>query len=158
MCGRGFGWGNGRGLVGCDWISHHVPIAFSFPEILHATPVSTNTVLIQSLMYLRWCTYEYFCLPVDYHRLSTHFDFHWQYSSQERPTNILATLPLVPLCTDGGKVVSTLIILTDIARSTPQHGHQVMCIKWNKPLATYNIHRVRVGLAARSVVYTRIYN
>ena len=42
MCGRGFGWGNGRGLVGCDWISHHIPIAFSFPEILHATRVSTT--------------------------------------------------------------------------------------------------------------------
>ena len=53
MCGRGFGWGNGRGLVGCDWISHHAAIAFSFPEILHATPVSTNTVFIQSLMHLR---------------------------------------------------------------------------------------------------------
>ena len=105
-----------------------------------------------------WCSYEYFCPPVDYHHLSTRFDFHWKYSSQERPTNILATLPLLPLCTDGGKVVSTLIILTDIARSTPQHGHQVMCIKWNKPLDTYSIHRVRVGLAARSVVYTRIYN
>ena len=88
-----------------------------------------------------WCSYEYFCPPVDYHHLSTRFDFHWQYSSQERPTNILATLPLLPLCTDGGKVVSTLIILTDIARSTPQHGHQVMCIKWNKPLDTYSIHR-----------------
>ena len=52
ICGRGFGWGNGRGLVGCDGISHHIPIAFSFPEILHATGVSTNTVLIQSLMHL----------------------------------------------------------------------------------------------------------
>ena len=53
ICGRGFGRGNGRGLVGCDGISHHIPIAFSFPEILHATRVSTNTVLIQSLMHLR---------------------------------------------------------------------------------------------------------
>jgi len=53
MCGRGFGCGNWRGLVRCDWISHHIPIAFSFPEILHATRVSTNTVLIQSLMHLR---------------------------------------------------------------------------------------------------------
>jgi len=52
ICGCGFGWGNGRGLVGCDGISHHIPIAFSFPEILHATGVSTNTVLIQSLMRL----------------------------------------------------------------------------------------------------------
>ena len=52
MCGRCFGWGNGRGLVGCDDISHHIPIAFSFPEILHATGVSTNTVLIQSLKHL----------------------------------------------------------------------------------------------------------
>ena len=42
MCGRGFGCGNGRGLVGCDWISHHILIAFSFPEILHATRVSTT--------------------------------------------------------------------------------------------------------------------
>jgi len=32
--GRGFGWGNGRGLVGCDGILHHIPIAFSFPEII----------------------------------------------------------------------------------------------------------------------------
>ena len=53
MCGRGFGWGNGWGLVGCDWISHRIPIAFSYPEILHAIRVSTNTVLIQSLMHLR---------------------------------------------------------------------------------------------------------
>ena len=51
MSGRGFGWGNGHGLVGCDWISHHIPIAFSYPEILHAIRVSTNTVLIQSLMH-----------------------------------------------------------------------------------------------------------
>ena len=49
ICGCGFGWGNGHGLVGCDGISHHIPIAFSFPEILHATRVGTNTVLIQSL-------------------------------------------------------------------------------------------------------------
>ena len=56
MCGRGFGWGNGRGLAGCDWISHHIPIAFSFHEILHASHVSTNTVLIQSLMHLRAST------------------------------------------------------------------------------------------------------
>ena len=34
ICGRGFWWGNGRGLVGCDWISRHIPIAFSFPAIL----------------------------------------------------------------------------------------------------------------------------
>ena len=33
-----FGWGSG--LVGCDWISHHIPIAFTFPELLHATCVS----------------------------------------------------------------------------------------------------------------------
>ena len=52
ICGRGFGWGR-HGLVGCYGISHHIPIAFSFPEILHATHVSTNTVLIQSLMHLR---------------------------------------------------------------------------------------------------------
>ena len=52
MSGRGFGWGNGRVLVGCDWISHYIPIAFSYPEILHATRVSTNTVLIQFLMHL----------------------------------------------------------------------------------------------------------
>ena len=60
FCGRGFGWGNGRGLVGCDGISHHIPIAFSFPEILHATRVSTSTVLIQSLMHLSttWMTME----------------------------------------------------------------------------------------------------
>ena len=51
-CGRGFGWGNGRGQVGWDWISHHIPITFSFPEILHATCVSTNTVPIKSLMHL----------------------------------------------------------------------------------------------------------
>jgi len=49
-CGRGFGWGNGRGLVGCDWISHHIPIAFPFPEILHATCVSTNTVPIYPVL------------------------------------------------------------------------------------------------------------
>jgi len=50
MCGRGFGWGNGRGLLGCDWISPYIPIAFSFPEILHATRVSTTQCLyIQSL-------------------------------------------------------------------------------------------------------------
>jgi len=38
------------GLVGCHWISHHIPISFSFPEILHiyTTCISTNTVLIQS--------------------------------------------------------------------------------------------------------------
>ena len=51
-CGRGFGWGNGRGLVGCDGLPHNIPIALSFPEILHATGVSTNTVLIQSLKHL----------------------------------------------------------------------------------------------------------
>ena len=56
MCGRGFGRGNGRGLVGCDGISHHIPIAFSFPEILHAIHVSTSTVLIQSLMHLSECS------------------------------------------------------------------------------------------------------
>jgi len=55
MSGCGFGWGSGRGLVGCDWISHHIPIAFSYPEILHAAHVSTNTVLIQSLMHLSSC-------------------------------------------------------------------------------------------------------
>ena len=38
---------------GMDGISHHIPTAFSFPEILHATGVSTSTVLIQSLMHLR---------------------------------------------------------------------------------------------------------
>jgi len=52
MSGHGFGWGNRRGLVGCDWISHHIPIAFNYPERLHAIGVSTNTVLIQSLMHL----------------------------------------------------------------------------------------------------------
>ena len=25
MCGHGFVWGNGHGLVGCDWISHCTP-------------------------------------------------------------------------------------------------------------------------------------
>jgi len=52
MCGHGFGWGNGHDLVGCDGISHYIYPVFSFPEILHATHVSTNTVLIQSLMHL----------------------------------------------------------------------------------------------------------
>jgi len=52
MGGHSFGWGNGHDLVGCDGISHHIPIAFFFSEILHATHVSNNTVLIQSLMHL----------------------------------------------------------------------------------------------------------
>ena len=34
-----------------DITPYSLPIAFSFPEILHATRVSTNTVLIQSLMH-----------------------------------------------------------------------------------------------------------
>ena len=44
----------------CAWpggISHHIPIAFSCPEILHATHVSTNTVLIQSIMHLSVSNY-----------------------------------------------------------------------------------------------------
>jgi len=48
MRGRGFGWGSGHGLVGCDGISHHIPIAFSFPEILHAH-VQYTTPLYMSL-------------------------------------------------------------------------------------------------------------
>ena len=72
ICGRGFGWGNGRGLVRCDWISHHIPISFSFPEILHATCVSTNTVLIQALMHLRWLMHGSLChQPIMKHYQST---------------------------------------------------------------------------------------
>ena len=48
-CRRDFRWGNGRGLMGCDWISHYIPLSFSFPEILY---VSIITELIQSLMHL----------------------------------------------------------------------------------------------------------
>ena len=33
-CGHGFGWGNGQGLVRCNWISHHVPIPFPFLLVL----------------------------------------------------------------------------------------------------------------------------
>ena len=40
------------GVAWWDVISYHISVAFSFPEILHATRVSTNTVLIQSLMHL----------------------------------------------------------------------------------------------------------
>jgi len=54
----------GRGLVGCDGISHHIPIAFSFPEILHATRVSTSTVLIQSLMHLHVLQVDDICNDV----------------------------------------------------------------------------------------------
>ena len=72
----GFGWGNGRGLVGCDWISHHIPIAYSFPEILHATRVSTTQCFIQSLMHLsasilrispfRWLLSALICLVAEW--------------------------------------------------------------------------------------------
>jgi len=34
-CGRGFGWGNGCGLLRSDQVSHRKPISFFFPEILH---------------------------------------------------------------------------------------------------------------------------
>ena len=76
-CRCDFGCGNWRGLVGCDWISQYIPISFSFLEILYATCVSTDTVLIQSLMHLsstcvvlwalicNWLTYlqwKYLCL------------------------------------------------------------------------------------------------
>ena len=49
----GVALGGEMGVAWWDVISHHIPIAFSFPEILHATRVSTSTVLIQSLMHLR---------------------------------------------------------------------------------------------------------
>jgi len=53
-----------------------------------------------------WCrnspwgwSYQCFSLPVGCHCLSTCFDFHWQYNSQERPMKILTTLLWMPLCT-----------------------------------------------------------
>jgi len=47
-----------------------------------------------------WCwSYKCFCLPVGYHCSSARFDFHRQYSSQERPMKILTTPPWMPSCT-----------------------------------------------------------
>jgi len=48
-----------------------------------------------------WWSYECFCLPVDCHCLSAHFSFCSQYRSQVRPTEMLTTLPWLPLCTDA---------------------------------------------------------
>ena len=44
--------------------------------------------------------YECFCLPISCHCSNARFDFCWQYSSQDRPTKILNTLPWLLSCTD----------------------------------------------------------
>jgi len=63
----GVALGGAMGTAWWDVVGYHTtPIAFSFPEILHASHVTTNTVLIQSLMHLRYmyiqsytCMYNY---------------------------------------------------------------------------------------------------
>ena len=50
-----------------------------------------------------WWSYECFCFSSTAiaHDQVPHFDNHWQYSSQERPTKILTTLPWLPMHIDA---------------------------------------------------------
>jgi len=42
------------------------------------------------------------CLPIGHQCLGTHFNFHWQYSSQEgRPTKFWPHCRECPMCTDA---------------------------------------------------------